>query len=185
MSEKQGRKRGFLSREDMRLWAHVTRSVRPMEGRIAFAVPVEAVPEPVPPLKPAKPAPPPALPKVKPAPPPLQPLERRMRQKLARGRQDVDGVIDLHGMRQQEAHGALLHFIARAHRDGRSLVLVITGKSAETEPMDRETRGVLRRVVPHWLADPVVRPLVVGFEGAQGGHGGSGALYVRIRKPGP
>ena len=185
MSEKPTRKRGFLSREDMRLWAHVTRSVRPMEGRIAFAVPVDVVAVPVPAaVKPAKvPPPPPA--KGKPVPPPLQPLERRMRQKLARGRHDVDGVIDLHGMRQQEAHGALLGFIARAHREGRSLVLVITGKGAETEPMDRETRGVLRRMVPHWLADPVVRRMVVGFEEAQRGHGGAGALYVRIRKPGP
>ena len=186
MSEKSSRKRGFLSREDMRLWAHVTRSVRPMEGRIAFAVPVDPEPVPVvPTAAPARSAAPAPMAKGKPVPPPLQPLERRMRQKLARGRHDVDGVIDLHGMRQQEAHGALLGFIARAHREGRSLVLVITGKGAETEPMDRATRGVLRRMVPHWLGDPVVRRMVVGFEEAARGHGGAGALYVRIRKPGP
>jgi DNA-nicking Smr family endonuclease len=36
--------------------------------------------------------------------------------------------------------------------------------------------------VPHWLALPEFRALVVGFEEAHIGHGGGGALYVRVRK---
>jgi DNA-nicking Smr family endonuclease len=59
-------------------------------------------------------------------------------------------------------------------------VLVITGKGkaggAETE------RGVLRRQVPQWLSLPEFRSLVVGFEEAHIGHGGEGALYVRVRR---
>jgi DNA-nicking Smr family endonuclease len=58
-------------------------------------------------------------------------------------------------------------------------VLVITGKGktgAESE------RGVLRRAVPQWLALPEFRNLVVGFEESHIGHGGAGALYVRIRR---
>ncbi|HEX5866107.1 MAG TPA: Smr/MutS family protein, partial [Beijerinckiaceae bacterium] len=45
-----------------------------------------------------------------------------------------------------------------------------------------EERGVLRRVVPHWLRLPDLRPLVVGFEEAAVRHGGAGALYVRLRR---
>jgi DNA-nicking Smr family endonuclease len=46
-----------------------------------------------------------------------------------------------------------------------------------------DERGVLRRMVPQWLAMPDVRHLVVlGYEEAHTSHGGSGALYVRIRK---
>jgi DNA-nicking Smr family endonuclease len=43
-------------------------------------------------------------------------------------------------------------------------------------------RGVLRRQVPQWLSQPEFRALVVGFEEAHIGHGGEGALYLRIRR---
>jgi DNA-nicking Smr family endonuclease len=36
--------------------------------------------------------------------------------------------------------------------------------------------------VPHWLSLPEFRALIVGFEEANIGHGGAGALYVRIRR---
>jgi DNA-nicking Smr family endonuclease len=36
--------------------------------------------------------------------------------------------------------------------------------------------------VPQWLAAPEMRTLVVGFETAARGHGGEGALYVRVRR---
>ena len=42
--------------------------------------------------------------------------------------------------------------------------------------------SVLRRMAPHWLGSPGMRDIVVGFEEAARGHGGSGALYVRIRR---
>ena len=83
-------------------------------------------------------------------------------------------------MTQTRAHRALLGFLQRAHHDGLTFVLVITGKGkaggAESE------RGVLRRQVPQWLSLPEFRSLVIGFEQAHIGHGGEGALYVRVRK---
>ena len=182
MTERSVRRRGVLTRDDLKLWAHVTRQVDPLSGRIAFRYEEEIVAVAEAPAKSMPPEPPAVARPASPKPPPLAPLERRMKQRLARGQQPVDGVIDLHGMRQSEAHSALIGFIARAQHEGRSLVLVITGKGAATDPADREGRGVLRRMVPHWLADPVLRRHVVGFEAAARGHGGDGALYVRIRK---
>lgn len=184
MTERPYRRRGLLTREDIKLWAHVTHSVTPLPGRAAFRLPDDLVATltPMEAPAPASPAVPLGSSPARPAPPPLQPLERRLRQRLSRGQREVDGVIDLHGLRQSEAHGALIHFIARAQHEGRSLVLVITGKGASAEPADRDGRGVLRRLVPHWLGDPVLRRHVVGFEEAAREHGGAGALYVRIRK---
>ena len=134
----------------------------------------------------ASPKPSPAVriaraPKPNPAPavPPLAPLGRRERSQLSRGRKDIDARLDLHGMTQTRAHHALFSFLQRAHSGGLTFVLVITGKGrmgAETE------RGVLRRQVPQWLSLPEFRSLVVGFEEAHIGHGGEGALYVRIRR---
>jgi DNA-nicking Smr family endonuclease len=110
------------------------------------------------------------------------PLDRKTRLALGRGTRRVEGVIDLHGMRQSEAHGALLHFLHASQARGRALVLVITGKGAEGQGGAFEERGVLRRMVPHWLRLPDLRSLVIGFEEASPQHGGSGALYVRLRR---
>ena len=94
-----------------------------------------------------------------------------------RGRSEIEARLDLHGMTQMRAHRALTGFLQRAHHDGLTFVLVITGKGRSGGES-----GVLRRQVPEWLSLPEFRAFVVGFEEAHIGHGGEGALYVRIRR---
>ena len=120
---------------------------------------------------------------VAPALPPLSAIDRRARQKIARGHVEIGARIDLHGMKQHEAKERLSAFLHRAQAGGKSLVLVITGKG--TAAPEGAERGVLRRAVPLWLALPELRPLVIGFEEAVPSHGGAGALYVRIRRSRP
>ena len=92
---------------------------------------------------------------------------RRLRSGLSRGNQPIDAVIDLHGLRQEEAHDALRGFLHAAQRRGDTVVLVVTGKGgAAAERLLFEERGVLRRTVPHWLRLPDLRAVVVGFEEA-------------------
>ena len=179
------RRTRHLSAEERRLWAQVARGINPMKGR-----PLPEEPEGEPPAvagatrppRPSQPPPSPA-PAPKPAPPPLAPLERKTLLALRRGSRSVDAVIDLHGMRQSEAHDALLRFLYRAQAAGHGLVLVITGKGgAGSGDALFEERGVLRRMVPHWLRLPDLRSFVLGFEEASAHHGGSGALYVRLRR---
>ncbi len=185
-TEKPRRRRPILTREDLKLWAHVAASTVPMKGKAVPEIAEEhAVPVPSPAAKSVKSVP---ATVVKPAKPDLLPLvviERRLRQRLSRGQRDVDGVIDLHGMYQAQAHAALLRFITGSHLQGKSLVLVITGKGATgamgAHDLEGE-RGILRRMVPHWLGDPSLRRHILGFEEASREHGGGGALYVRIRK---
>jgi DNA-nicking Smr family endonuclease len=173
-----------LTEADIALWRQVARSVTPLPGRAPIA------PDPV--VEP--PAPPPATdtapfaiplaakPAAKPAPPPLAPLERRLRTQLRRGQQTVEAKIDLHGLRQDEAHSVLNGFLRREQRRGAKLVLVVTGKGGVGASLFGDERGVLRRMVPHWLGLPEMRALVVGFEEAEQRHGGSGALYIRLRR---
>src|SRR5262249_45537948 len=111
--------------------------------------------------------------------PGLEPFDRRLKQRLARGTEPLDGRIDLHGKTQSEAHAALLSFLRKAHSHGARFVLVITGKGGRD---DWSERGVLKRQVPQWLRLPEFRGYVVGFEDAHSGHGGAGALYLRIRR---
>jgi DNA-nicking Smr family endonuclease len=121
-------------------------------------------------------------------PPPLADYDRRQVKRIAAGRMDIEARIDLHGMRANEAHSALRAFIFRCHAQDKRTVLVITGKGMSEdlrdrpfELDDRRDRGVLKRHVPLWLAEPDLRAVVVSFTTAHARHGGEGALYVQIR----
>ncbi|MCJ2034820.1 Smr/MutS family protein [Methylobacterium sp. J-068] len=198
-----------LSGEDAYLWGEIARLITPLRGRAKPAVrapAAEAPPAPrqspkPPPTKalPAKPAPPKPMPRtlakraalkpasppppvVAPVPPPAPGLERRVRLALRRGALQVDARIDLHGLYQAEAHGALIGFLMRARASGHTHVLVVTGKGGPSYDDAFSERGVLRRSVPHWLRSPDLRNVVLGFEEAARHHGGAGALYVRLRR---
>jgi DNA-nicking Smr family endonuclease len=183
------RRKRALSEEEHALWESVAKQVKPLRKKPRTAKAHVAVPDVETPAAAKSAAPPKLLPPTKisrppkpdvpPAPPPLAPLGRRERSQLSRGRKEIDARLDLHGMTQARAHRALSGFLQRAHGDGLTFVLVITGKGRMGSESER---GVLRRQVPQWLNLPEFRSLVVGFEEAHIGHGGEGALYVRIRR---
>ena len=113
-------------------------------------------------------------------------LERPLHDKVSRGRIAIDRRLDLHGLRQSEAHVRLKHFVTDAYFNGDRTVIVITGKGGVGDAADithsASSRGVLRRLTPQWLASADLRAMIVGFDEASAAHGGSGALYVRIRR---
>ena len=118
-----------------------------------------------------------------PRPPALAPIDDRTRRRLVRGSIAVDERLDLHGLTQDAAHSALRRFLVTARDRGARIVLVITGKGKPGgSAFEMHERGVLRRSVPHWLADPSLRDVVVGYEEAHLAHGGAGAVYVRLRR---
>ena len=173
---------------DAELWARVARSARPLEkGRVA---PIVEAPKPRPKQKtkeaPSTPKPAPK-PVVKPAPAARgEALNRQTARQLERGKLPVEARLDLHFMRQREAHAALRRFLKSAQGKGYRHVLVITGKGAavdESRPFyESEERGVLRQAVPHWLAAPDLALVVLSYSEAPRRLGGEGALYVRLRK---
>lgn len=173
--------------EEMALWEKVAETVAPIARprKAKPAPPAEEKPKPerraktphiavaIAPARPNLPKPPPAL----------APMDKRTRSRVSRGVVAVDRRIDLHGLTQTAAEARLKRFLREAQDDGAKVVLVITGKGSESGGDEtRSERGVLRRMTPHWLSSPTMRDVVVGFEEAARGHGGSGALYVRIRR---
>jgi DNA-nicking Smr family endonuclease len=165
-----------LSDDEIEVWTTVTRSIKPLKkprrvvkAETDVAPPSRKMPPKVAVAKP-QPAPPPSA-KRPPAPPPLASLSRREKQRVARGHDEIDARLDLHGHTQDEAHAALLRFLRRTSAAEKKLVLVITGKS-----------GVLRRQVPMWLSTAEFRPLVISTDVAAIRHGGDGALYIRVRR---
>ena len=172
-----------LSDEEIALWTEVARGVARRRGA--------ALPTPSNPDAGKPPRPPPSAAEVlqsrpaKSSAPPLAPIERRLKRELARGRGAIDAALDLHGLTQAEAHQALRGFLRHSQARGARLVIVVTGKGG---PLDEpgswpHERGVLKRLAPHWLRELDLRSVVLGFEEAGRAHGGSGALYVRLRRP--
>ncbi len=175
---RDGNGRRVLSDDERVLWTTVTRSIAPLRESAdpGDEVVDKATSKPARLIARAAIEPAPARADASPVAPPSA-LGRRKRSRVARGREAIDGRLDLHGLTQSEAHATLLRFLRNASARQARLVLVITGKG------DGEGgRGVLRRQLPHWLSLPEFRTLVIGFEQAHIAHGGEGAWYVSVRR---
>jgi DNA-nicking Smr family endonuclease len=198
-----------LPGEDAELWRLTSATVEPLRGAKP-RVPDVAAPDVT--VRPPGTAsdttkrhdPPDRLPSAPPAPapprpgrslpPPLATFERRKGRRIAAGKISIEARLDLHGLRQSDAHSRLRRFLHQCVADGCSTVLVITGKGGPeaanthrpfSEDAERPGRGVLRRMVPLWLAEADLRSLVASFRSAGVRHGGEGALYVQLRKRKP
>jgi DNA-nicking Smr family endonuclease len=186
MAKSPDKKRGGGD-DEARLFEAAMRGVAPLPGKTG-----EPAPEPgAEPERPAAPSPsaPPAAPSPAPlrraAMPELRPgiatdLDARTMERLRRGRVRPEARLDLHGLTQDEAHGALTRFIADSRRAGRRCVIVITGRGRS-----KLGGGILREQTPRWLNLAPVRGNILGFAQAQPKDGGSGAIYVLLRKKRP
>ena len=160
--------------EDLRLWAVVTATVRPLRpSPEPPPAPTLALPKP-PPVSHWRAEPHPPHPKPRGVPPPAD-VEANLRHRLARGREALAARIDLHGLTHDAARAALVRFIESSVAAGWRAVLVITGKGVGGD-------GVLRRRVPEWLAMAPIRQHVAGVSEAHRRHGGEGALYVALKR---
>jgi len=184
---------------DFHLWTVVAATVDPLRrkgllklGTGPLPMPVEEAPQPsaatpAPPKRqaPRKPFLPPYQAPLPSAPTPVKAVEPSIHKKLSRGRIEIDGTIDLHGMTQNEARGALHRYLQARWSRGDRTVLVITGKGLKSDNdyvAAMSERGILRTMLPIWLSEPSLAPLVSGWSTAARGHGGEGAWYVRLRR---
>jgi DNA-nicking Smr family endonuclease len=182
-----------LDARERALWSEVVKTASPMRKVTAPRPPEETAARPAP-------AEPPEIPTLEPfrigeraqaatvvVPPGRTPhlrMDKRAYTQLRRGKARPEARIDLHGMTVAAAHSALTAFLMRAYSDEKRLVLVITGKGRGGDdggPVP-EARGILRRQVPHWLEVPPLSQIVLQTVEAHQRHGGSGALYVYLRR---
>jgi DNA-nicking Smr family endonuclease len=184
------RRRRTVTTEEHNLWRTVMRDTEPLPGRELDGEPEPAsllTAEPVQVPATGNPAPPvPVQPRTNPL-PFLDPstsagIDRRTDDRLRRGRVGIDGRIDLHGMTQSQAHAALNSFVLRGWHEQRRCLLVITGKGSTGRGSGGQGMGILRQVVPRWLNESPLRPLVLAIHRAQPKDGGDGALYVLLKR---
>ena len=113
-------------------------------------------------------------------------IDKKVYSRLKKGRLKPSKVLDLHGLRYEDAKFDVLNFIRSAYNDNQRLVLIITGKGKYTKNdstyVSNERSGVLRQALPTWLEDINISSLILNFTTAHFSHGGSGAFYVYLRK---
>jgi len=174
--------------EDRAIWHRAVRDVAPLGGRsqprpspppLGPFPPNPSPPSPPPPsaLSPSAPARPHPATRHAPTPPldRFAGIDRASAERLKRGLHPIEARLDLHGMTQSEAHNALARFVEVSRAAGRRCVLVITGRGAFGG-------GVLKGAVPRWLDEPTLRRHLLASAPAQPRNGGSGALYLLLRR---
>ena len=177
-----------MQHDDDDLWAHITRDVDPLqrEEKIveeepkARQLPSERKRSETPSIQQSAPV----LQEKQPVGASSE-LDRKTAERLRKGQIPIEARIDLHGHRQAEARPMLESFMHQSVQRGMRCVLVITGKGSADgrmrDPLDSGS-GVLKQNVPLWLEDPSMRNIVLKAVEARPKDGGSGALYVYLRR---
>lgn len=112
-------------------------------------------------------------------------IDRRTLEKLKKGQIKIEARLDLHGMRQAEAHEALKNFMNHCTHKKLRCVLVITGKGKPrlaTDSIIEPEQGVLKQKLPEWLGAANFKKDILTVIPSHKKHGGSGAFYVYLKK---
>lgn len=179
-----------LAPEEAALWKRVIASVTPMPGkRPAVSSPELTAPvrEPakskavapgVPPAKIARKSPPAPVSREH-----ANTLDASWDRRLSRGLVGPDSSIDLHGHSLASAYDRLDHGLELAIRRGDRVLLLVTGKPPRPESERPHARGAIRAAVGDWIASSRHADRIAAVRGAHPRHGGSGALYIVLRRP--
>lgn len=108
-------------------------------------------------------------------------LDRRILSRLKRGDYPVEARLDLHGLVQQKAKEQVERFLSQAREQKKRCVLIIHGRGLNSE----DQIPVLKRGLVSWLEQGKSRAHILAFCSAQAHDGGTGAVYVLLRRPPP
>jgi len=108
----------------------------------------------------------------------LQGFSPKLMQRLKRGQFPIQNYIDLHGLTKQDAQIRVRDFILESYRAGLRCVLVVHGRGLNSE----NNIPILKERLPHWLTRGPARKIVLAFSTAKPYDGGTGALYILLRK---
>jgi DNA-nicking Smr family endonuclease len=176
-----------LGAEERALWEKVIATVRPLHPRpppaARTAPAAAAAPEPAT-VAPAAPAAKPPPPQAKPAAPRRHEgatLDGSWDRRLTRGLVQPDLTVDLHGHHLHSAYNLLDSRLEQAIASGARVMLLVTGKppSGDKRPVER---GAIRAAVGDWLAASRHAEDIASVRNAHPRHGGSGALYIILRR---
>jgi DNA-nicking Smr family endonuclease len=108
----------------------------------------------------------------------VQGLDPGLVHRLRRGDYAVEAHLDLHGLDRHEAKQALRDFIVQSRKDGKRCVLVVHGRGLGS----KDGVPVLRERTRDWLSRGGIGRQVLAFTSARPADGGTGAVYVLLRR---
>jgi DNA-nicking Smr family endonuclease len=97
--------------------------------------------------------------------------------KLKQGRYEAEARLNLHRVTVARARSELFEFIEQAESYGMRSVMIVHGKGENSGAS--EAASVIKGCVNYWLRE---LPAVQAFHSARPQHGGTGAVYVLLRK---
>jgi DNA-nicking Smr family endonuclease len=106
-------------------------------------------------------------------------LSRKLMRRLKKGQFPIQDHIDLHGLTKGEAEVRIRDFLIQSYRLGLGCVLVVHGRGLNSE----NNIPVLKERLPIWLSKGPAKKIVLGFSTAKPYDGGTGAIYVLLRRP--
>ncbi len=176
-----------LSAEERALWARVMATVKPIDPRRAVTAPPPSPPAPAEAGKAqvrarrvaAVPTPAPVTTR----PTPGTTLDGSWDRRLSRGMVQPDATVDLHGHTLNSAYAMLDDALGRSVARGDRVVLLVTGKPPRPDSERPHARGAIRAAVGDWLHSSRHADAIAAVRGANPRHGGSGALYIVLRRP--
>jgi DNA-nicking Smr family endonuclease len=104
-------------------------------------------------------------------------INRAVAERLHRGAFSIQGHIDLHGLRVEDAREVFEDFLKKSIGEGKRMVLVIHGRG-----LSSPAKPILKTNVFKWLTSGPWRKWVLAFASARLCDGGAGATYVLLRK---
>lgn len=105
-------------------------------------------------------------------------VNKNIMRKLKRGKFPVQAHMDLHGLTKKDAEEEVRRFLIKSHYRGLRCVLIVHGRGLNSP----DSIPVLKERLPVWLNRGPARKIVMAFSSAQPYDGGTGAIYVLLRK---
>lgn len=105
-------------------------------------------------------------------------VDRNLLRALRRGDFSIQGQLDLHGKTQPEAKAALERFLSDSRRARHRCVLIVHGRGLHS----KDQMPVLKELMKSWLSQKRIGGLVLAFATARPQDGGTGAVYVLLRR---
>lgn len=104
--------------------------------------------------------------------------DRNLLRALRRGDFSLQGRLDLHGLTQAQAKDAVERFLSDSRREKKRCVLIVHGRGLHS----KDELPVLKTWLKGWLSQKRIGNMVLAFASAQPRDGGTGAVYVLLRR---
>ena len=105
-------------------------------------------------------------------------LDSQVVKKLKRGDYSYQAHLDLHGLTREQARASVAEFIHKSHREGKRCVLIIHGRGLGS----KDNIPIIKNKLAAWLTRGAIGRRVLAFTSAKPYDGGTGAIYVLLRR---